>query len=172
MKTKNIKVTHNLCCCHCLVAELCPSLLWPHRLQPFRLLCPWNLPNKNTGVGCYFLLQGICPTQGLNPHLLHCRWILYPWPTKEALILGTGNKFLKFCFPCLTFPGDSDRKESDCNAGQVDSIPESGRSPGEGNGYPLQYSFLENPWTEKPGGLLSVGLQRVGEKWAANTTVF
>ena len=34
-------------------------------------------PGKNTGVGCHALLQGIFPTQGLNPGLLHCRWILY-----------------------------------------------------------------------------------------------
>jgi len=32
---------------------------------------------KNTGVGCHVLLQGICPTQGLNPGLPHCRWVLY-----------------------------------------------------------------------------------------------
>ena len=36
-----------------------------------RLLCPWDSPGKNTGVGCHFLLQGILPTQGSNPHLLH-----------------------------------------------------------------------------------------------------
>ncbi|MGE2757601.1 hypothetical protein, partial [Escherichia coli] len=36
-----------------------------------RLLCPWDFPGKNTGVGCHFLLQGIFPTQGSNPHLLH-----------------------------------------------------------------------------------------------------
>ena len=35
-----------------------------------RFFCPWNAPDKNTGVGCYTLLQGIFPTQGLNPHLL------------------------------------------------------------------------------------------------------
>ena len=33
-------------------------------------LCPWNFPGKNTGVSCQFLLQGILPTQGSNPHLL------------------------------------------------------------------------------------------------------
>ena len=33
--------------------------------------CPWNFPDKNTGVGCHFLLQGILPTQGLHLHLLH-----------------------------------------------------------------------------------------------------
>ena len=36
-----------------------------------------NKSKKNNGVGCHFLLQGIFLTQGLNPHLLHCRWILY-----------------------------------------------------------------------------------------------
>ena len=51
--------------------------LWPHGLWPARLLHPWDFPGKNTGVGCQFLLQGIFPTQGLNPCLLHCRWILY-----------------------------------------------------------------------------------------------
>ena len=44
----------------------------------------------------------------------------------------------------MGFPGDSDSKESACNAGDPGLIPGSGRSPGEGNGYPLQYSFLEN----------------------------
>ena len=38
--------------------------LWSHGLQPARLLCPWEFPGKNTGVGCHFLLQGIFPTQG------------------------------------------------------------------------------------------------------------
>ena len=46
---------------------------------------------------------------------------------------------------CLSLPGGSDSKESACNAGDLGSIPESGRSPGEGKGYPLQYSCLENP---------------------------
>ena len=42
------------------------------------------------------------------------------------------------------FPGGSDGKKSACNAGDPGSIPRSGRSPGEGNGYPLQYSCLED----------------------------
>ena len=43
----------------------------------------------------------------------------------------------------LGFPGVSDSKESACNVGDPGSVPGSGRSPGEGNGYPLQYSCLE-----------------------------
>ena len=45
----------------------------------------------------------------------------------------------------LDFPGGSDGKESACNAGDRSSVPGSGRSPGEGNSNPLQYSCLENP---------------------------
>ena len=41
------------------------------------LLCPWDFPGKNIRVGCHFLLQGIFPTQGLNPGLLHCLQTLY-----------------------------------------------------------------------------------------------
>ena len=42
-----------------------------HGLQPASLLCQWNSPGKNTGVGSHSLLQGIFPTKGLNPCLLH-----------------------------------------------------------------------------------------------------
>ena len=49
--------------------------LWPHGL--YRLFHPWDFPGKNTGVGCHFLLQGIFPTQGLNPGLPHSRQMLY-----------------------------------------------------------------------------------------------
>ena len=40
---------------------------WPQGLEPANLLCPWNSPGKNTGVDCQALLQGIFPTQRLNP---------------------------------------------------------------------------------------------------------
>ena len=46
-------------------------------LQPHGLYNPWISPGQNTGVGSHFLLQGIIPTQGSNPGLLHCGWILY-----------------------------------------------------------------------------------------------
>ena len=53
------------------------SSLQPHRLWPVRLLCPWDFPGKNTGVGYRFLLQGIFQTQGSNLVLLRCRQTLY-----------------------------------------------------------------------------------------------
>ena len=57
-------------------------------------------------------------------------------------------------------PGGSDGKESACNAGHRGSIPGSGRPPGEGDGNPLQYSFLEN---SMDGGALQVVVQGVAE---------
>ena len=54
----------------CSVTQFVCDSLWPHGLQPARLLCPWDFPGKNTGVVCHFLLQGIFLTQGSNPHLL------------------------------------------------------------------------------------------------------
>ena len=57
-----------------LVALSCPTLC--DSMELTKLLCPWDSPGKNTGVGCYSILQGICPTQGSNPGLLHCRQIL------------------------------------------------------------------------------------------------
>ena len=54
-------------CVSCLVVSDSFRL---HVLWPARLLCPWNFPDKNTGVGCHALLQGVFQPQGLNPHLL------------------------------------------------------------------------------------------------------
>ena len=61
------------------------------------------------------------------------------------------------------FPGGSVGEESACNAGDMGLIPGLGRSPGEGQGNPLQYSgeYWRISWTEEPGGLPSMGLQRV-----------
>ena len=63
--------------CHCLRS-------WRFKSIAVRLLCPWDSPGKNTGVGCHFLLQGIFPTQESNPCLLYCRWILYHSATREC----------------------------------------------------------------------------------------
>ena len=59
----------------CWVAQSCPTLC--QGLQPSRLLCPWDSPEKNTGVGCHSLLHAIFLTQGSNLDLLHCGQIVY-----------------------------------------------------------------------------------------------
>ena len=79
-------------------------------LQPHGLYSPWNSPGQNTGVGSCSLLQGIFPTQGLNPDLLHHRQILYqlshqgsPWTERGFTIINSaeeldlGTLSFKFC---------------------------------------------------------------------------
>ena len=70
---------------------------------------------------------------------------------------------ISLLIPTRGFPGGSEGKESACNVGDPSLIPGSGRSPGEGNCHPLQYSHLENSMDREPGGLQSMGLQRVGQ---------
>ena len=53
------------------VCAIVSSSLQPHGLYPSRLLCPWDSPGKNVGVGCHSLLQGIFPTKKSNLCLLH-----------------------------------------------------------------------------------------------------
>ena len=62
----------------------------------------------------------------------------------------------------LHYPGSSDGKESDCNAGGLGSISGSGRSPGEGDGYSLQYFCLENPMDR---GAWRATVHRVAKSW-------
>ena len=68
--------THTACMC-VLSYSVESDSLQPHRLQPARLLYPWNSPGKNTTVGSHSPLQGFFLTQGSNLGLLHCRQILY-----------------------------------------------------------------------------------------------
>ena len=64
--------------------------LWPYRLWPTRLLCPLNYPSKNTRADYHAFLQGIFPTQGSNPSLLHCKADSLPpeLPGKPFILVG------------------------------------------------------------------------------------
>jgi len=57
-------------------------------LQTHGLYSPWNSPGQNTGMGSLSLLQGIFPTQELNPGLPHCRRILYQLRYQGSLYVG------------------------------------------------------------------------------------
>ena len=67
-----------------------PWSLQPHGLQPTRLLCPWNFPGKSAGVGCHILVQGIFPTHGLYPQLLH----LLHWQADSLPLHHLGSTLL------------------------------------------------------------------------------
>ena len=90
--TKSNKYVHS----HSVVSDS----LWPHAL------CPWDFQGKNTGVGCPFLLQGIFPTQGWNPSLLH----LLHWQTgslplshlgSPQKLIVVGNKYVSCQIQCV-----------------------------------------------------------------------
>ena len=97
---------------HCSVMS---ESVWPFGLQPARLLCPWDSPGENTGVGCRFLLKGIFLTRGSNRSLLchlHCRQILYGWATGEACALCVSTQWIlaalleERCGFCFHFMGE------------------------------------------------------------------
>ena len=81
--------------CVCVSHSVMSESLRPHGLQPARLLCPWDFPGKNTGVGCHSFLQGIFPTQELNLHLLH--WQSSSLSSEPLGNQGAGHSF----FPSL-----------------------------------------------------------------------
>ena len=91
----------------------------------------------------------------VNSQLIHCLHSLWMFRTKSYLsillqsclltCLEFSGGFLNLLWKRLSFPGGSDGKASICNAGDLGSFPALGRSPGEGNGNPLQYPHLENP---------------------------
>ena len=123
-------------------------------VMPWTVACQAPLSmeslDKNAGVGCHFLLQGIFLIWGSNSGLLRYRQILYllsHWGShfdlNKIIYFATIKQKKKFASERY-FPGGSVGKTSAYNVGDPGSIPGSGRS-GEGNGNPLHYSCLENP---------------------------
>ena len=94
------------------VAQSCLTLC-----DPVGYTSPWNSPGQNTGVSSLSLLQGIFPTQGSNPGLLHCRWILYQLSHKES------PRILEW----VAYPSPADLPDSGIEPGspalQADSLP-------------------------------------------------
>ena len=157
-----------------LSASVVSDSVRPHRRQPTDLPHPWDSLGKNTGVGCHFLLQCMkvksesevaqsCPTlcdpmdcspPGSSVHGIFQATVL-EWGAIafSGYMYGISKKkknaicvFHSYILqPHIRgFPGGSAGKESACTVGDLDSIPGLGRSPGEGNDYPFQYSGLEN----------------------------
>ena len=111
-----------------------------------------------------FKTQGKLPRE-FRPHQKLCTRNHY-FKISSSFYMSLENQQSKFLFTYHLdhwgFPCSSFGKESASSAGDLGLIPRSGTSPRDGIGNPLQYSCLENPWTEEPGRLQSMGLQRVG----------
>ena len=86
--------------CYLVTKLCCMHSFATHGLEPARLLCPWDYPGKNTGVGCHFLFHGIFPTQGLNLCLLG----LLHWQADSLPLnhLGTPHTTIVILFPTST----------------------------------------------------------------------
>ena len=98
-------------------------------------------------------------------------WKYMPSRIYLRLPLITKNRYLKLVI-LLGFPGGSDSKESSCNAGDLHSIPGVGRSPGEENGNPLQYSCLQNSHGQRSLMGCSPCDHRVRHNWATKHNGF
>ena len=99
---------------------------------------------------------GVLRFMGLQRDLAtELNWIIFPGELKILLTILA-----------LSLPGGSNHKESACNAGDLDSIPGSGRSPGEGHGNPLQHSCLENPMDR---GAWWATVHGVAKSWTPHT---
>ena len=91
-----LKLALSYVLCLCLVVQSCPTL-WgrtpgvPKGCSPPGSSVHEDTPGKNTGVRSHALLQGIIPTQGSNPGLLHCRQILYQLSYQRSPKLGLGS---------------------------------------------------------------------------------
>ena len=111
-------------------------------------------------------LLKICKIQWIFSECLWEDGDNWQWGGKEILkhifeeLIGGFIKFIKYYM--LGFPGGSDGKEPACSAGDPGSIPGPGRSPGEGNGNPLQYPCLENPMD---GGAWKTTVHGVAKSW-------
>ena len=75
----------------CLVTQSCPTLCDPMDCSLPGSSVHGDSPRKNTGVGCHALLQGIFPTRGSNPRLLHCKSILYHLSHQESCQCKLGS---------------------------------------------------------------------------------
>ena len=71
-----------------------------------------EFPKQEYWSGLLFPSPGDLPNPGVEPASPAVQVDSLPLTYQRSPVPGTGNKFLKFCFPCLTFPGDSDSKES------------------------------------------------------------
>ena len=144
------------------------------------LYSPWGCKKSDTRVtltSCENLTEASCPSY--NPPGPFCTFVHRTVMSRTSWVLFSGPSAAWVPFqqleildvPCCSyestcskkiFSGASSGKESTCNAGDPGLIPGSGRSREEGNGYLLQYSYLENPMDREDGGVPFMGCKESG----------
>ena len=129
-------------CVYVLVAQLCPTLCDPVDYSSPGSSVPGILLARILEWIAIPFLQGIFPTQGSNSGLLHTGRFFTIWVTREARSIPKRKYRYRWGSHQRSYPSHSTGKESAYNAGDPSLIPASERSPGEGIGYPLQYSWI------------------------------
>ena len=121
------------------------------------LVHPWDFPGKNTVVGCHFLLQKIFLTQGLNLHLLHCRWILYHWASREAhMYIYIVTHMCMDCMECMGDPPSMGFSKQEYWSGSPFSSPGDLPNPGIEPRSPTFQADAFTIWAPREYGSLSI----------------
>ena len=119
------------------------TLLWPHGLQPARVLCPWNFPGKNTGVGCHFPLRG--SSWPRDQTLIFLNWQVGSLPLRHLAQPACQCRRPKRRKRCRFYIWD-------------------GKISWRRSWQPILSWRI--PWAEEPGRLQPMELQRVGHAWS------
>ena len=151
----------------CLVFQLCLTLCDPMDCSWPRSSVHGDSPGRNTGMGCYALLQGIFPTQGLNPGLPHCRQILHCLSHQESLWILE--------WVAYPFSRESSWPRNWTGAPCIGGVFFTSWATREAPllwiwGCKWTWVWMDSGswwWTGRPGVLWFMGWQRVGHDWAA-----
>ena len=143
-----------VCSC-CSLHQYCSSLYCQTKFHCVDIPHLFIHPLTDGHLGCFYFLATMNPTINMYVQVFvwtcfHFSWVIiflgiYVLILYVLLFIFFWFNFFNWCIIALGLPWLLSSKESSCNAGDVGSILESGRSSGEGNGNPLQYSYLENP---------------------------
>ena len=124
-----------------LITSVVSDSVRPHRWQPTRLLCPWNSPGKNTGVGCHFLLQCMKvksenEVAQLSPTLSNSMGCSLPGSSIHGIFQARVLEWAAITFSIQSIQSAKARLGADCGSDHELLIAKF---------TPLQYSCLENP---------------------------
>ena len=158
----------------CWKAGVCLSIEWESSHTCSKFMC--LLQTQNIRARSCSTHQQIINNNSPNDRLKietlqNCYSSIYPSNKHFWYLFYTKWKLLSPVWLCVS-TAVSDGKESACNSGDPGLILGLGRFPGEGNGYPLQFSCLENSMDKGASGLQSMGSQRVRHDWAAKMFPF
>ena len=162
---------YRILCCAVLSWSVVSDSLQPNGLSPPDS-CPWEFSRQEYWSGLPCSTPEDLPDPGTEPESYALQADSLPAElVKVSPELYATTVYLTIAyFLCWGFPGGSDGKESPCNVGDLGLV---GKIPWRREWLPTPVLLPgEFPWTEEPGGLQSIGLQKVRHNWATNTFTY